>query len=227
VGTYVITGANRGIGLELTRQLSAGGERVIAAVRRPDAAGEAEQAGARIEPCDVGDEASVHGLASQLGGEAVDVLINNAGVFPDKGMGLFDLDADAAADCLRINAVGPITVTRALTPMLERGSRKLVVNMSSTMGSLKQAENGATGNYAYRASKAALNMITVLMASDLGKRGITCVAIHPGWVETDMGGKGASLSPQESTRRLLETFEAIGAERSGSYLDTDGSTLPW
>lgn len=223
---WLIIGASRGIGLELARQLAEDADReVIGTVRAEADAGPLRGAGCRVELCDIAEEASVRGLASALAGSAVDVLVNNAGIFPDRGKGLEELDAESTVRAFRVNTVGPLLATRALLPNLESGERKLVINITSTMGSIGRA-SGSASNYAYRASKAALNMCTVLMAGELRPRGIACVATHPGWVRTDMGGEQAAISTDESVRTMLETWSRLSADDSGRVLDTDGTDLP-
>jgi NAD(P)-dependent dehydrogenase (short-subunit alcohol dehydrogenase family) len=224
--TTLITGANRGIGLELVRGVLASGHSVIGTARDPDAASALRETGARVEALDASDEGSVQALAGRLAGEPIDVLINNAGVFPDRDQGFETLDAAAMTACFATNTVGPLLVTRALLPNLLTGGAKKVVHITSTMGSLEQARS-ATKNHAYRASKAALNMVTVLMANELRDRGVVCVAVHPGWVQTDMGGAEAHLTPAQSASDILALAERVTMEDTGSFRSHDGAVLPW
>lgn len=175
---------------------------------------------------DASDEASVRAFADRLTGEPIDLLINNAGVFPDRDLGFEELDADAMTACLRTNVVGPLMVTRALVPNLMAGEGRRVVHISSSMGSLTNAE-GRSKNHAYRASKAGLNMVTVLMANELRERGVCCVAVHPGWVRTDMGGAEAALSPAESARDILGLAAGLTMDDSGRFLSHTGDAIPW
>lgn len=227
MGTYLITGANRGIGLELARRLCADHD-VIGTARDPSGAEELLSLGVRVEALDVGDVSSIEALGGRLGGVAIDVLINNAGVFVDKHAGLMELTAEELSRSFAVNAAGPVFVTRALLPRLESGGRKLVVNITSEMGSVGRAgASGAGGHFAYRASKAALNMHTALLASALRSRGVTVVGFHPGWVRTDMGGADARLTPGESVSRMLAAFERVEASDSGGFFDPDGEPLPF
>lgn len=226
MATYLITGANRGIGLELARQLAGSGHDVIGTARDPS--GAAELAGiAKVEACDVGDEDSVRALAKRLSGVPVDVLVNNAGVFPDRHKGLMEFDAESAVACLRVNTVGPLVVSRAVLENLEAGAGKLIVNISSTMGCLAQVGEQTQANFAYRGSKAALNMVTLLTANELRDRGIACVSHHPGWVKTDMGGANAQLTTEQSASTMIAAWAKLTMAETGRFLDTDGSKLPW
>jgi NAD(P)-dependent dehydrogenase (short-subunit alcohol dehydrogenase family) len=228
MATYLVTGAGRGIGLEMTRQLSARGDMVIATTRR-DAPGLSQLALApgkpvRVERLDVADAASVDALRRRLEGVPVDVLVNNSGV-GGAGGALPDVDADEMERVYRVNAVGPLRVLQALLPNLKAGKRKLVANVTSRMGSIE--DNGSGGYYAYRASKAALNMVTRSLAVDLSPAGFTCVVLHPGWVRTDMGGPGAPLSVEQSVAGLLSVLDRVGPADSGKFFDHTGAPLPW
>lgn len=228
MATWLITGANRGIGLEFAKHLRAKGESVIATARRPADAEELSGLGVEVLALDVSDQASVDAFAEEVGGRAVDVLINNAGMNPRECDGLSDLDLDDMMATFRTNAGGPLLVTRALLPALAKGSRKLVVNISSQMGSIGKAiSDKAGGNYAYRSSKSALNMVTTLMAEDLRDKGITCVMMHPGWVRTDMGGPQATLSTDESVSGMLSVIDRLTPRDSGVFIDPAGKPLPW
>ena len=222
--TVVVTGANRGIGLEFARQLSEAGATVIGTARRPDEADELRAAGARVEQLDVADPASVAAFAGRLEGVPVDVLLNNAGIFPSR-VGIEGVDPDEALRVLAVNTVGPMRVTRALLPNLRAGTRKLVMNMSSGLGSIEANRSG--GSMGYRESKAALNMFTRSLAAELGGEGFTCIAMSPGWVRTDMGGDSAPLSPAQSVDGMLAVLAGCDVEDSGRYLDHRGRELDW
>lgn len=222
--TFVVTGANRGLGLELCRQLAAGGAHVIGTARRPDEAEELRGLGVRVEELEVTDAASVRGLAERFGGTAVDVLINNAGR-GGSGSGIAELDVEEALRFFDVNSLGPMRVTQALLPHLRRGRAKKVVHVTSQMGSL--ANNTSGGYYAYRASKAALNMLHLTLARELAGQGFTCVAIHPGWVKTAMGGERAPVPTEESVRGMLRIIAGLSRQDHGSFLDYTGAKLPW
>jgi NAD(P)-dependent dehydrogenase (short-subunit alcohol dehydrogenase family) len=224
ISTYLITGANRGIGLELSRQLRAAGQRVIATARRPEDAGELAALDVRLEELDVTNPGSVSSLVDRLAGEPIDVLINNAG-YGVKDVDLASLDIESLAVFFQVNSLGSLRVTKALLPNLRSGERKIVAQMTSKMGSI--ADNSSGGAYGYRASKAALNAIHQSLAIDLAGEGFTCVALHPGWVRTEMGGAAAPLDVTESTVGLLRILEGLAPGDSGAFLDFDGNTIPW
>ena len=224
---FVVTGANRGIGLEFVKQLTARGEEVDATARDPGDAPELQALARpgfrlRIHPLDVADDASVAAFAEQLPPGPVEVLINNAGVSGVKGGEPID-----PADILRVfnvNAVGTLRVVRALLPRLREGEGKKIVNLTSVLGSIAEA-NG--GRFAYRMSKTALNMATRILAEDLRGEGFRTVALHPGWVRTRMGGGAAPLPPDQSIRGMLRIIDGLTAEQSGRTFDFQGREIPW
>ncbi len=221
---YLVTGANRGIGLELVRQLVAAGHDVIATARDPGSAEELASLGVRIEPLDTSDAASVAAFAGALEGEAIDVLINNAGIGTIEGSGLAETDLEQLLGLFNVNSIGPMRVTQALLPNLRAGSGRTVVQMSSILGCI--ADAGA-GMFGYRASKSALNMLNRTLSAELEGEGFTCVAMHPGWVQTDMGGAAATLSPAESVAGMVEVIAGLDTSHNGGFLDYQGETLPW
>jgi NAD(P)-dependent dehydrogenase (short-subunit alcohol dehydrogenase family) len=227
---FVVTGANRGIGLELVRQLLARGDSVEAGVRDPASAHElgAIEAGSngrvRVHGCDVTSDTSVATFADAIGEVPVDVVINNAGVM-GRMLSLEELDLDDAMRTFDANALGPIRVTRAILSRLERAQTRRVVHITSGMGSI--ADNTSGGAYGYRMSKAALNMANRSMSVDLRGRGFTCVVINPGWVQTDMGGAGAPTPVKESVAKILARIDALTPADSGAFLDYKGGTFPF
>ncbi|MCA9289643.1 MAG: SDR family oxidoreductase [Phycisphaerales bacterium] len=222
--TVLITGANRGLGLEFAKQLHERGAVVIATARAPEAATELKALGVRVEALDVADDASVAALVKRIGEGSIDILINNAGV--SGGLGRLEQVDGAAVDrVMQVNLLGPMRVTRALLPALRRGDRKLVVNISSKLGSIGLNEGG--GYYAYRESKAALNMFTRSIAAELKADGFTCIAMSPGWVRTDMGGPQANLSPEESITGMLGVIDDLGPDGTGRFYHYDGEPIPW
>lgn len=222
--TIFLTGASRGIGLELARQLQAAGHHVIATVRDRVAAAPLVEAGARVIELDITDFSAVENLAERLGDTPVDVLVNNAGV-SSTSKTLNDCNPKELLTAMTTNSIAPLMVTRALLPTLRAGSRKLVMNISSQLASIGNNKGGSS--YGYRASKAALNMLTVCLANELRAEGFTCVAVHPGWVRTDMGGPAAPLLPAQSAAALLERIGTLRVEQSGQFLNYDGVQLPW
>jgi NAD(P)-dependent dehydrogenase (short-subunit alcohol dehydrogenase family) len=224
----VVTGANRGIGLEFVKQLAARGDEVVATARRPEAADALNALAAdsggevTVTQLDVTDAGSLAAFVGGLG--AVDLLINNAGVYPRSG-GIGELDFDAVAKGFEVNAIAPLRLVDAMLGALREGSEAKIVNVSSQMGSI--ADNSSGGAYAYRASKAALNMLTRSLAHDLRAEGISAAVIHPGWVQTDMGGPNAKITTEQSVAGMLEQIDALSTENSGSFLNWDGNDLPW
>lgn len=223
MSTILVTGANRGIGLALTRLYRSRGDEVIAVCRRSGA--ELEATGARIEAgIDVADAAAVATLGQRLGDARIDVLLLNAGIFTHEKLG--ELDDAAFAAIVRqfeVNTLGPLRVTQALLGHLNEGARIGIV--TSRMGSV--ADNGSGGYYGYRASKAAVNAVGKSLAVDLAPRGIAVALLHPGFVSTDMvGGKG-DISPEESARGLAARMDALTLENSGGFWHSNGSPLPW
>lgn len=225
---FVITGANRGIGLEFSRQLAARGDFVEAGARDPGSAAELlaiaarEPARVRVHTCDVASDTSVRAFASAVGEAAVDVLINNAGV-KGKRQPLEELDLEDAIRTIDTNALGALRVTRAFLPHLRCGTGKRIAHITSNLASIS---DNTTGNaYAYRMSKVALNMASKSMAVDLRGEGIISVVLSPGWVKTDMGGPSAPTEVEESVRRMLGIIDALTPEQSGSFIDYRGHTI--
>lgn len=222
--TYLVTGANRGLGLEFARQLSRRGDRILATARDPDKAADLARLVHQVIPLDTSDESSIDALSGHVKDQPIDVLINNAGVSSET-KSIQTLRSAELQRAFLINSTGPMLVTRALLPNLRAGGRKLVFNISSQLASI--ANNSGGSSYGYRASKAALNQLTVSLASELRPEGFTCVVAHPGWVRTDMGGPRATLAPEESIAALLALIDRLTPADSGKFFNYDGSTLPW
>ncbi|MDX2115235.1 MAG: SDR family oxidoreductase [Planctomycetota bacterium] len=225
--TYLVTGCSRGLGLEFARQLKARGDRVLGVLRTQTA--DARAACDRVFSLDVTSPDALSRLQHDLADERVDVLINNAGVSSESRT--LDLcTADELQRVFLVNATAPVMVVKAVLPALRRGPRRLVVNISSQLASITNNSGGSS--YAYRASKCALNMLTTCLANEFRPDAVAFVAMHPGWVRTDMGGPKAPLSPPESVRAMLATIggpdgTGLGMSRTGSFLNYDGSPLPW
>jgi len=222
--TVVITGANRGLGLELARQLHAAGATVIGTARKPDAADDLRELGVRIERLDVADAESVAAFAEALGDLKVDILMNNAGIMLQRTLPI-GVDLESMERVLAVNTIGPLRVSQALMPALRRGEGKMIMNMSSGLGSITNNTNGFFADY--RASKAALNMISRSQAAELEPEGFLVVSMSPGWVRTDMGGEEADLSPAESVEGILRTLAGLDVSQSGGCFNHDGSEIPW
>lgn len=221
--TVLITGTSRGLGAELARLYAEDGWRVIACQREPISS---EGSADRLE-LDVADPASIEALGRSLQGVAIDLLINNAAVRGDVG-GLATLEPGDFLDVMRVNALAPLLVTRALLANLRAGKQPVVANISSRAGSLAEGTlDDDDGDYAYRCSKAALNMATVKLAQDLERDGISVVSLHPGWVQTDMGGNDAVVSVAESAVGLKAIIDRTGLADSGSFRAYDGRRVSW
>jgi NAD(P)-dependent dehydrogenase (short-subunit alcohol dehydrogenase family) len=228
----LVTGTNRGLGLEFTRQLLARGDRVIAACRDPqhaDALNDLARAHPdrlHLLPVEMADADSVAALAQQAARlfDGLDLLINNAGKNV-RGERFGTVAADALDSCFRVNAIGTFLLTQALAPLLAKGERAIVANMSSQLGSIARTDDFYTPSYAI--SKAALNMATVLLARALAGDGVRVVAFHPGWVKTDMGGSSAPLAAHESVAGLLRVIDTIKPKDSGAFVDYQGHAMPW
>lgn len=221
--TYLVTGASRGLGAELVRQLRARGDAVYAAVRDPDAAADAARAGATVVRLDVDRPDGFEAFARGLDGP-IDVLVHNAGIAGGDDS-IRSVDPAVMERVFRTNVAGPALLTRALLPLLARGRRKTIVDVSSSLGSLAATTGGFS--YAYCASKAALNMLTVLMHRELSGDGYTVVSLDPGWNRTDMGGSAAPLDPRETVRSMVALFDRLTPRDSGSFLGWDGSPRAW
>jgi NAD(P)-dependent dehydrogenase (short-subunit alcohol dehydrogenase family) len=227
----LITGANRGLGFEFARQYVADGWRVFAACRSPAAATKLQRLAQETEgmlkivAMNVTDAESVKNAATQAKDVVIDVLINSAGIAGVPGQKTGNVDYESWAHVFDVNAMGPLRVLESFTDHVAGSERRLMVTITSGMGSL--ADNTSGGSIAYRSSKAAVNMVMRSAAFDLAPRGIICVLVNPGWVRTDMGGPKAPLSPQESVtamRRLIDTF---GPNQSGKFYNYDGREYPW
>lgn len=227
---FVITGANRGIGLEFVRQLLARGDTVEAGVRVPSEArhlqGLSREAEGRLHlhALDVQDAASVQAFAVNVGEFPVDVLINNAGV-QGKWQGLTELDYEDMARTFATNTLGPLRLTASLLPALLKGQTRKAVHISSRMGSLQHNVEG--GAHGYRMSKVALNMGMRCMALEYKAQGLITAALSPGWVQTDMGGPDAPVRAEDSVRGMLRIIDGLGPEHSGRFFEFQGDELPW
>lgn len=222
--TALVTGANRGIGLELVKQLKAQGHQVIGTARKPAQATELQALGARVLQLDVTDGASVTAMADALEGQPIDLLINNAGIGGHTADSFEDTEFDQIGLTFDVNSLGPMRVTQALLPNVLASKQKKVVHISSIMGSI---ETNQGGYYGYRASKTALNMLNKSLALELQDRGVTAVVLHPGWVKTRMGGPGAAITTDVSVTGLLTVIAGLGTADTGRFLDYQGNELPW
>ncbi|MDK2596139.1 SDR family oxidoreductase [Pseudoalteromonas obscura] len=232
MASVLITGANRGIGLALVNIYLACGWHVYATARNPNSAKELQQLSAQqqdelldILPLDVTDYEQLHHLALSLASRPIDVVINNAGLYGPKGYGFGNCDVDAWRSVMEVNAIAPAKLAEAFYPNLCLGERKVFAAVSSRVGS--HTENTKGGGYIYRSSKAALNSVVKSLSNDLLPEGIKTVALHPGWVKTEMGGPNALISAQESALGLKRVIDNLSDSDSGSFLSFDGSHIPW
>jgi NAD(P)-dependent dehydrogenase (short-subunit alcohol dehydrogenase family) len=236
--TTLITGANRGLGLELTRQYAADGWRVIACARQPDASALQDivrsHAGmAEVHALDVTDHAAIDRLAAALAGTAIDVLLNVAGTMGSEGFASHgppiqrfgSLDYDDWAQILAVNVLAQVKMSEAFVDHVAASGQKKIVTLSSQLGSI--GENTRGGLYGYRTSKAAVNAAMKSMAVDLAPREIIVVPMHPGWVRTDMGGPAAPLDAAGSAAGMRRVIAQLTLRDSGRFLRHDGSELPW
>jgi len=227
MATVLITGASRGLGLEFCKQYAAEGWQVLACCRNPETTVKlADIPRVRVFSLDVSDFAQIDKLATQLQDTAIDVLINNAGIYGDSSQRSFgQLDYAAWMHTFTVNTQALVKMAEAFLPQLKRGNKKLLVSISSQMGSI--ADNTSGGSLLYRTSKAALNAAMKSLAIDLENQGIGVLVLHPGWVKTDMGGPNALIDAQESVVGMRQVFAQFTLAQSGSFLKYDGSTLPW
>ena len=229
--TYFITGCNRGLGLEFVRQLLARGQRVIATCR--DIATATDLTALTLKhsgqlslvEMDVSDEASMREAVALLNDEAIDVFINNAGMYGPRDANFGNVDGPAMVEVLYTNAVAPVLLTQLLIDNVRKGSGKKLVYVSSKMGSI--ADNGRGGSYIYRSSKTALNSVVKSLALDLAPEGIATATLHPGWVRTDMGGPNGLIDAPESVSGMLNVIDGLSVANTGQFFSYDGSTIAW
>jgi len=222
--TVFITGAGRGLGLELARQYAADGWQVVGTVREPAAAAALSALGARALTLDVADLGAVSRLRDELRGAPIDVLLCNAGISGKRGMALGSFDYGEWEKVLRVNLLGAAAVIEALVDNVAASARRTIAIMSSRMGSI----SGTTGaTLPYSTSKAALNLLARGLSATLASRGIIVLALHPGWVRTDMGGASAPLTPKESVRGIRRVLDGLRQDDSGKFLSYDGTAIPW
>ncbi len=220
MATALITGANRGIGLEFCRQLKARGDEVIATCR--NASPELESLDVRIEAdVDITDASSLFTLAQNLVGVNIDLLINNAGIMQQDN--IHDLDFDGIREQFEVNALGPLHTINALLPLLANPSKLVLI--TSRMGSI--ADNTSGGKYGYRMSKCALNMAGVSLAHDLRDNGIAVGILHPGFVQTDLTGQAGDVTAAESVKGLIQRIDELSLDNSGGFWHANGERLPW
>jgi NAD(P)-dependent dehydrogenase (short-subunit alcohol dehydrogenase family) len=229
--TILITGANRGIGFELTQQYAEAGWRVIACCREPDKAQALDDVSndfgeqVSIYRLDVTNSEHIKALVTFIGDRPIDILLNNAGIYGQRDASLGNTDEDKWLQTFRVNTIAPIKVMEAFIDVVGASKRKVFASITSKMGSI--ADNTSGGSYVYRSSKAALNAAMKSAVNDLKGRGISVVVIHPGWVQTDMGGPSGLLSVEQSAKAIRELLGRVSIEDTGKFFNYDGTVIPW
>lgn len=228
--TVLITGANRGLGLKFVKQYAQDGWLVIAVCRSPNAAKELNELADLHEnitlyTLDVSNQTMINDLAEQLHDRPIDLLLNNAGIYGSFASTIDSIDEQEMIRAFQVNTLAPLNLITALLPNLELGNVKKIASITSKMGSI--SDNTSGGSYPYRASKAALNMTMKSVSIELAPKNITVLMLHPGWVQTDMGGPNALISPQESIRGMRKVIDEADLERSGRFLTYNGEELAW
>lgn len=226
--TILITGTNRGIGLEFTQQYAADGWNVIACCREPKSAGALQvlantYKNIEIITLDVADFVQIDAVALQLKDHKIDVLINNAGVYPESSLG--DVNYDDWASAFKINSMAPLKMADAFMPHIVKSRLKKVATLSSKMGSID--DNSGGGSYIYRSSKTAVNMVMKSLAIDVKTNGVSVVTLHPGWVKTDMGGPNGLVNTQTSVTGLRKVIADLSLANSGKFIAYDGKEIAW
>ena len=229
MNTMLITGANRGLGLEFTRQYAEAGWKVFACCRSPESAQSliqlAKAHDVEFQKLDVTNESDINRLAVLLDGRPIDHLILNAGVLGEKCANLGEMTQADWLEVLTINTVAPALLIQALRENVASSELKTIVGISSRVSSLD--DNGSGGMYSYRASKAAFNQILVSAARNLSEQGVKTIALHPGWVQTDMGGTDASFTVEESVTGMRKVIGELTVDDSGCFKVFDGSSVAW
>jgi NAD(P)-dependent dehydrogenase (short-subunit alcohol dehydrogenase family) len=217
--TVLVTGANRGLGLEHAKQYRAAGHTVIGTARKPELATKLKATGAQVVKLDITNDEDIANLAKTLKGKKIDILLNNAGY-----MARGEVTRESLSRCFDVNTAGPLLLAKALVPNLKLSKNPRIVNISSRLGIISKAR----GIYpAYSISKAALNMATKHLHGKLSKEGIIVISMGPGHNQTDMGGKGAPLKPQESVAKMMKLIGSLKKTQSGRFWYYDGTELPW
>ena len=229
--SVLITGANRGIGLELVRQYAQDGWRVYACCRSPENALDLNRLAADGAGCvsvhllDVTKPQHIEALRAYLAGQPIDVLINNAGIYGPENARFGNTGEESWVETFRVNSIAPMKIMEALLPNVAMGRGRIIASLSSKMGSM--GDNASGGSYIYRSSKAALNAVMKSASIDLLQQGVTCVVLHPGWVLTDMGGPDAEMRVEDSVRELRRILARVEPGDAGRFFDIDGTTIPW
>ena len=230
--TVLITGTNRGIGLEFVRQYALDGWRVLACTRNPSTSGELNQMASQfpgaiqVHALDVTNHEQIEHLSHELSTEKIDLLINNAGVYPTiRGASFHQIDYDAWTYAFEVNAMAPLKMADAFYSQVSKSELKKIVTITRKMGSV--ADNRSGGSYVYRSSKSAVNIVMKSLAIDLESKGIIVALLHPGWVRTDMGGPNGLISTEKSVAGMRYVIDELTHTDSGKFLAFDGQIIPW
>ena len=228
--TILITGANRGIGLELTEQFAADGWTVLACCRDTASAGALGALGERfdtieVHALDVTDYPQMRALSARLRDRPIDILLSNAGIYGPRGANFGAVEAEGWREVFEVNSIAPLMLVQAFVEQVAASEHKLVAVISSKMGSID--DNGSGGSYIYRSSKTAVNQVFKSLSIDLADRGVSAISLHPGWVQTDMGGADAETSVHDSAAGLKSILQSAGIEQSGQFLEYNGDPIPW
>jgi short-subunit dehydrogenase len=231
MSTVMITGANRGLGLEFSKQYLERGFKVLATCRVPSEAEGLQKLqnkfgeNLKIFSVELAKHSDIEELKNEIKSEAIDILINNAGVYHGRGQIFGELNYEDWLKTMQINLLAPVKIAEVFVENLLIGEKKCLVNITSQMGSI--ADNNSGGSYLYRSSKAALNAAVKSVSIDMKEQGLIAVVLHPGWVKTDMGGENASMSAEESIRRMSQVIDQLNPEKSGKFLNYDGNEIEW
>jgi len=230
MATVLITGANRGIGLEFTTQYLQRGDKVIATCRDIENADALNALGTKtpaleILPLDVSDHDSIAKFPSQLKNAAIDIFINNAGIYGPRDSRFGNVNAYEWMEVLQVNSIAPLLLTQELIGHLRAGKDKKLIYLTSKMGSI--ADNNGGGHYLYRSSKTALNMVVKSLAVDLGSEGFVSAVLHPGWVRTDMGGPNGMIDTNTSVTGMVKVIDGLSSKDNGGFFNYDGAVIPW
>jgi NAD(P)-dependent dehydrogenase (short-subunit alcohol dehydrogenase family) len=221
--TVLITGAARGLGLDFTKQYAAQGWKVLACARQPDSL-QLVKGDIHRHKLEVTDYAAVKALASELSAEAIDVLICNAGIAGREATVLGAIDPATWRQTFEVNALAPLMMAESFIEHVARSQQKKLIAISSRLGSIALADNG---RYAYRASKTALNMEWKGLSIDTVSKGLICTVLHPGWVQTDMGGSNATLTIDQSVPAMIKVIDRLSPKDNGRFINYDGTEIPW
>jgi NAD(P)-dependent dehydrogenase (short-subunit alcohol dehydrogenase family) len=225
--TVLVTGANRGLGLEFVRQYGADGWKVLATCRDPKTADALNglEGNIQVLPLDVADFLAIDTIARILSAEKIDLLLNNAGVYGSEKKIFGATNYDDWTEVLRINTQAPLKMAECFVEQIAKSDKKLIVSVSSLLGSISANDSGE--QYTYRSSKAALNMVNQCLAVDLAEKGITSIVVSPGWARTDMGGPEAPVDPVDSVAGIHKVIEGVTVDDSGKFFNYDGALIDW